>query len=119
MPSASESPANLGIVIGLALGILGIAAYVLSDFASVTALIPSVFGVLIVGLGLLARAGRQQRLALYTIGALAGLGIIGSLRAIPDILAQVWTVGTISQGLMIVLSLILISGIARFALATE
>ena len=88
------------------------AAYTVTEFASVTALIPAVFGVLVVGLGVLARRDRYRRVALAAIGLLAILGILGSLRAVSAIVAQDWTVATVSQGLMILLSLLLLGVVA-------
>ena len=113
MTDTGQSTENLSVGLGIALILLGVAAYAISDFASVTALIPAVFGILVVGLGLLGRDEQYRRIALYAIGALAILGVLGSLRVVPDVIAQEWTVGTISQGIMIVLSLTLLGIVAR------
>jgi len=62
----------LGIVLGTVLVVLGVGAYVLSDFVSVTALIPAFFGVLIAVLGVVGyQRTDRQRLPAYGIGALA------------------------------------------------
>lgn len=56
---SSKKPAfMLSIVLGVALVVLGAGAYVLSDFASITALIPAIFGVLIAILGVWDTDGR-------------------------------------------------------------
>jgi FtsH-binding integral membrane protein len=69
----------LGIVLGIALVVLGVGAYVLSNFASITALIPAFFGTLIVILGVVGyKQTDRQRLAAYGIGLLAVLGVLGS-----------------------------------------
>ena len=113
MAAKGQSTINLSLLLGIAFMILGVGAYVISEFASVTALIPAVFGVLIIGLGLLARAEQYRRFALFGVAALAILGILGSLRVVPDVIAQEWTVATVSQAIMIVLSLIVLGIVAK------
>ena len=120
MPSRT-SVFVLGIVLGTVLVALGVGAYVLSDFASVTALIPAFFGVLIAVLGV---AGYQrtdrQRLAAYGIGLLAVLGVLGSTRGLPDIIALLTggavesTIAAVSQGTMIVVCLVLLVAMIQF-----
>ena len=75
--------------IGIVLGVLGIGAWVITDFASVTALIPAIFGVLIVGFAAVGRQTGRERLAVYAIGALGAFAVLGSLRAVPDIITAV------------------------------
>lgn len=115
----------LAIVLGLVLVVLGIGAYVASDFASVTALIPTVFGVLIALLALVGYRTDRRRSAAYGIGLLALLGILGSARGIPDIVALLTggpvesTVAAVSQGLMIAISLVLLAAVAWYVLAAR
>lgn len=123
MTNSTTSAFVLGIVLGIALVALGVVAYALSDFASVTALIPAFFGVLIAALGVIGyRRTNRQRLAAYGIGVLAVLGVLGSTRGIPDIIALLTggavdsTVATISQGSMIVACLVLLVAVVRFIL---
>lgn len=111
----------LGIVLGTALVALGIGAYVLSNFVSVTALIPAVFGVFIAVLGVVGyQRTDRQRLAAYGIGLLAVLGVLGSTRGIPDIIALLTggavesTIAAISQGTMIVICLVLLAAVIQF-----
>jgi MFS family permease len=121
MASSRTSVFVLGIVLGTVLIVLGVGAYVLSDFASVTALIPAFFGVLIAVLGV---AGYQrtdrQRLAAYGIGLLAVLGVLGSTRGLPDIIALLTggavesTIAAVSQGTMIVICLVLLVAMVPF-----
>ena len=116
----------LGIVLGIVLVVLGVGAYVLSDFASITALIPALFGVLIVILGV---AGHQQpdrqRLAAYGIGLLAVFGVLGSMRGIPDIIALLTgeavdsVIAAVSQGAMIVICLVLLVAVIQFVRDTR
>nr|WP_250874471.1 hypothetical protein [Halomarina rubra] len=116
----------LGIVLGIVLVALGVVAYALSDFASVTALIPAIFGVLIAALGVIGyRRTDRQRLAAHGIGVLAVLGVLGSTRGLPDIIALVTggavdsTVAAVSQGSMIVACLALLVAVIRFVLESR
>lgn len=111
----------LGIILGIALVVVGVGAYVLSDFASITALIPAVFGVLIAILGVVGyQETDRQRLAAYGIGLLAVLGVLGSTRGIPDIIALLTgeavesTIAAVSQGTMIVICLVLLAAVIQF-----
>lgn len=104
-----------GIVAGLLLIVVGVSAYAVTDFDHITALIPALFGVVMAALGglIVVEAG-YDRQAAYGLGLLAALGILGSLRGAPDIVALLIganpdsTVGAISQGLMILLSLVVL-----------
>lgn len=116
MTSSSSSAFVLGIVLGIALVAVGVGAYALSDFVSATALIPAFFGVLITVLSVVGyqQIGRQ-RTAAYGIGLLAVLGVLGSTRGIPDIIALLTggtiesTVAAVSQGAMIAICLVLLA----------
>lgn len=111
----------LSIVLGVALVALGVGAYVLSDFASITAFIPTIFGVLIAILGAVGhRRTDWQRPAAYGIGLLAVLGVLGSTRGVPDMIALVTggavesTIAVVSQGAMIVVCLVLLFAVIQF-----
>ena len=112
-----------GLVIGIAVVVLGVGAWALTDFASMTALIPALFGILLVGFASAGRETERERLAVYGIGALGALAVLGSLRAVPDIIALVTgegvdsAVAVTSQGIMIVLGLVLVAVTARAVLA--
>lgn len=121
MASSTTSAFTLSIVLGIALIVLGIGAYVLSDFASITALIPAFFGVLIAILGVVGYQWTdRQRLAAYGIGLLAVLGVLGSTRGIPDIVALLTgeavgsTIAVVSQGTMIIICLVLLAAVIQF-----
>lgn len=116
MPSSRPSAFRLGIVLGIALIILGVGAYALSDFVSITALIPAFFGVLVAVLSVVGhRRTDRQRLAAYGIGLLAVLGVLGSTRGIPDIIALLTggavdsPIAAVSQGAMIAVCLVLLA----------
>lgn len=124
--STGTSAFTLGIALGIVLVVLGVGAYVLSDFASVTALIPAVFGVLVVVLGVVGRRQPdRQRLAAYGIGLLAALGVLGSLRGVPGIVALLTggsvesVVAAVSQGAMIVICLVLLGAVVQFVRDTS
>jgi hypothetical protein len=125
MTNSETSTFTFGLVLGLALVVLGISAYVLSNFASVTALIPAVFGVLIVLLSVVGRQTDRHRLASYGIGLLAVLGVLGSARGIPAMIALLTgksvasTIAAVSQGAMIVICLILLATVVKYVLATR
>jgi hypothetical protein len=116
----------LSIVLGVALVALGVGAYVLSDFASVTALVPAIFGVLVAALGVVGhRRTDRRRLAAYGIGLLAVFGVLGSTRGIPDMIALATggaadsTVAVVSQGAMIVVCLVLLLAVLQFVRGTR
>ncbi|OVE85493.1 hypothetical protein [Natronolimnobius baerhuensis] len=121
--SSFERTPGLGIVLGAVLVVIGIAAYVLSDFASVTALIPTIFGVVIAALGLVGRETDRQQIAGYGIGILALLGVLGSARGVSDVIALVTggsvdsSVAAVAQGSMIVIGVVLLGAVARDILA--
>ena len=125
MADSTQFAFTSGLVIGVALVVLGIGAWVLTDFASMTALIPALFGILLVGLSSAGQETNHERLAVYGIGALGALGVLGSLRGVPDIIAFVTggevdsTVAVASQGSMIVLGLVLVVVAVRAVLASR
>ncbi|ADD07433.1 uncharacterized protein Nmag_3892 (plasmid) [Natrialba magadii ATCC 43099] len=114
---------NGSLAVGAGLLVLGGGAYVGSSFESVTALIPALFGLLVIGLRLGGDAIGRDRLATYGIGALAVAGILGSARGVSDLIALLTggavdsTIATVSQGLMIALCLVLL-GIVVQAIRT-
>ena len=69
---------------GLLLIVLGIASYVVTERTSVTALIPALFGAVLVVLALVARNENARKHAMHAAVAVALIGAIASLiRAIP------------------------------------
>lgn len=120
MTASGRLASVLGIALGSALVVLGASAYVLSDFASATALIPALLGVAIALLGMAGLRTDRERLAVYGIGLLALFGVLGSTRGIPDVIALLTggpvesTVAAVSQGAMIAIGLVLLVAVARY-----
>jgi hypothetical protein len=73
------------IALGAALVVLGLAGYVLTGGASLTALIPAAFGVLLALAGVLARDERKRKHAMHAAVVVALLGFLGSFRGVLQI----------------------------------
>jgi len=70
------------LVIGILMILLGVISYFLSGEASLTALIPAVFGVIFVALGQIARKESARKHAMHFAVGLAMIGFLGvALRA--------------------------------------
>ena len=123
MASTRTTTPTLGIALGAALVAIGLGAYVISEFASITALIPAVFGVVIVGLGVAAWQTPREKLAVLGIGVLSLLGVLGSARGVPDVITLLTggavesTVAAVAQGSMIAIGLVLFLAAGRDLLA--
>ena len=113
---------KLSITIGILLTLLGILSYILTDFASFTALIPAFFGVLFVILGYLGRKSEKMRKhTMHAALLLALLGLGGSFSGLISIIGAIF--GTMpermsaaaSQAVMAVICIyFLIAGIKSF-----
>ncbi len=77
---------------GALLAAIGVAAYVLSEGRTVTALIPAFVGAPILVLGIVALAERARRHAIHGALVLALLGLIGSAPGL--VKAVAWLAGT-------------------------
>jgi hypothetical protein len=105
--------ASTTIALGAALIVLGLAGYGLTGAASLTALIPAAFGLLLVLAGAIARDDRWRMHAMHAAVLIALLGFLGSFRGVLG-LGKVFD-GTavrpaaiVSQTIMAVLTLIYI-----------
>lgn len=100
-----------GIAGGVVLIVIGLAAYVVTDFASTTALIPAVFGVMIAVLAFQATRTDRRRRSVIGVGLLGLLVALGSVRGIPDAIdvlvgTDVDTpVAAVAQGLSVIVGL--------------
>jgi peptidoglycan/LPS O-acetylase OafA/YrhL len=71
--------ATITIVLGVLLTLLGLAGYFLTGTSSFTALIPSVFGLLLLVLGFLARSEPLRKHAMHMAAVVALAGCAGAL----------------------------------------
>jgi hypothetical protein len=74
--------AGTTIAFGVVLIVLGVAGYIGSGGASFTALIPAIFGVLLAGLGALARNEAMRKHAMHGAVLIGLLGFLGSARGL-------------------------------------
>lgn len=74
----TEQVAKITIALGIVLTILGVGGYFSTDQASVTALIPTFFGVPLIVLGILALNEHRRKHAMHAAVMLGLLGLIGS-----------------------------------------
>jgi hypothetical protein len=82
--------AKTTIWFGLVLVVLGIVGFIGSGAESFTALIPSVIGLLLVGLGLAGQQEGRRALTMHVAAAVALIGFLGSAMGVadlPDLLA--------------------------------
>ena len=88
-PAAPASPMpRLTLIVGGLLLIVGIVGYVATSFASLTALIPSVVGVLLLISGGIAMKNRKLGVHIALVVALLGaLGMIMPLMSLPELFA--------------------------------
>jgi len=70
---------KITILYGVLLILLGLAGYFLSDRESLTALIPSAFGILLLAAGLIALKDGARKHAMHAAALLALLGFFGSM----------------------------------------
>ena len=123
MVSTRRDPYRIGIVIGVALAIVGAAGYVIPEESHWTALLPALLGIAAVFLGRLGVSTDRDAIATYGLGLVGLAGAGGSMRAAGDIVELATggevdsTVATVSQGLTIVLSLLLLAAVVLTILA--
>ncbi|MDR9387874.1 MAG: hypothetical protein RI513_02580 [Balneolaceae bacterium] len=118
--------------VSIVLVALGIVSFVISDFASVTALIPSFFGVVLLILALVTLSAEkkgQTGVKKHTTHAALGitlLGLIGSFRGIPDFVGSFGgeelarPMATYAQVVMFVLcAYLIVAGVQSFIKARK
>lgn len=76
--------ANVTIGFGAALAALGLGGYFGTGRASLTALIPLLFGLLLMLCGALARQESRRKHAMHAAAVLGLLGVLGPLRVLPQ-----------------------------------
>lgn len=113
--------ANLTVVIGVILIALGTIGYIATDMVSPTALIPAVFGIVLLVLGLYGRQENRRKIAMHLAMGIALVGVLGTMRGLlqlPTVLGggQVERpAAVVAQGLMALLLIIYLGlGIRTF-----
>ncbi len=71
--------ASTTILFGLLLTLLGLAGYFLTGTSSFTALIPAMFGLPLLVLGVVARSEQARKHAMHMAALIATLGFVGAL----------------------------------------
>jgi hypothetical protein len=107
---------------GLILIVLGIASYVLTGRTSLTALIPALFGAILVVCALVARSENARKHAMHAAVAIALIGALASLgRAVPAVMnGDVTRPAVLTQLAMAVLLIIYVAlGVQSFIAARK
>lgn len=113
---------KLSINIGILLTLLGILSYILTDFVSITALIPAFFGIVFAGLGFWGKNSESMRKhTMHASLLLALLGLAGSFSGLLALIGAFSGImpermgAVVSQSIMAVLCILfLIAGIKSF-----
>jgi hypothetical protein len=78
--------ANTAVAFGASLMVLGIASYFGTDMVSLTALIPSAFGLVLLVLGVIARDPGKRKHAMHVAAMIGLLGFAGSASGLLKVL---------------------------------
>lgn len=78
---------SLSLALGATLSLLGLVGYAASGAESITALIPTFFGIPILVLGLLGRREHLRKHMMHAVAALALIGFAGSARGLASLAA--------------------------------
>lgn len=114
---------RIAFVAGGVLLLVGLGAYVATDFASLTALIPAAIGTLFILLGVARRDARYERRAAIGIIGVAIVAILGALMGLPEVIDLIKgesvesTTRAISQGVLVVVGLAVLLVVGRDLLA--
>ncbi len=115
-----ETTTQLTYLAAAVLMVVGVGAYVVTGFASVTALIPAVFGVLYALLAATAQRTPRERESLGAVAVLAALGVLGSTRGMPEKVSFLRgepvdsAVAVVSQFIMLAVSAVLLLTVAWY-----
>jgi hypothetical protein len=109
---------------GILLIVLGVVGYAATSGVSVTALIPAFFGIVLVGLGLLARNERYRKHAMHVAIVVGLLGLLGTARgliALPRVMSQADAdrpAAVVAQAVMAILMIVYVAlGVRSFIAA--
>ena len=101
--------ASTTILFGALLTLLGLSGYFLTGASSPTALIPAIFGFLLLALGLLARSEPMRKHAMHAAATVALVGCSGALFSLMRASAGPGNpMATLSQGAMAVLTAVFV-----------
>ncbi len=104
--------ANITIVFGVVLIVLGVGSYFGTNMVSPTALIPAAFGLLLIVFGVLAKDEKRRKMAMHiavTVGLLGFLGTITGLLKLFTMLAGgevARPTAVVAQSIMAILMLV-------------
>ena len=102
--------ASTTIVFGVLLTLLGFGGYLLTGTSSPTALIPAIFGLLLLVLGFLARSEAVRKHVMHAAAAVALVGCAGALYSLLRTPAAPRSASAVfSQGAMLVLTAVFIA----------
>ncbi|MCA9290181.1 MAG: hypothetical protein KDA25_03570 [Phycisphaerales bacterium] len=108
----------IAMTIGLLLTLLGVGTYLAAGRTSATALIPAGFGIVLLVLGLVARAPGARKHAMHVALLVALLGAVGAgMRVVPAVARGEWSTSTafLAQVAMIVLCVVFLAlGVRSF-----
>lgn len=122
MTDAGRLVSRFGVILGTTLIVIGVGAYVITEFESATALIPAIFGLLIAALGEVGRRTAREQVSVYGIGLLALLGVAGSAQGLPELFALLAgenidsVVASVAQSATVVIGLILLGAVGKYVL---
>jgi hypothetical protein len=112
---------RLTIVIGVVLIALGVIGYIATDMVSPTALIPAVFGLVLLVLGFYGGNDRTRKTAMHIAMGIALVGVLGTSRGLLQLPAALSggdverPAAVIAQGLMAILLIVYLAlGIRSF-----
>lgn len=122
MDDTPPTAISIGTIGGGLLVLVGVGAYLLTGFASVTALIPALFGAMIALIGYTGRRPANRLRSITGMGLLALLVVLGSVMGLADLVELVTggaverPVAAIAQGASVVIGLVIVTVSARYAI---
>lgn len=112
---------KITIIFAILLIVLGLGSYLLTGSQSITALIPTFFGIIILIFGILARNERWRKHCMHANIVLAALGLAGSFSGLPKVFTLITggevlrPAAAISQAMMALFCIVyLIMGLKSF-----
>lgn len=110
---------KVGLILGLALVVVGIGASLITLLEHWTSLLPAIFGVIIIAFAWLGRKPEHRLKAVYGIGVVGFLGALGSVRGLPAFFRWIQgeevasVVAAVSQFVVFVIGAVLVGFVTR------